>query len=1283
MATGSWRVRQLLDSVDEDLLALEWDELLGLLPVKSHSEVRLLLGAAGAFDTPDLNSFLQQPKASAVLGALTNTGWHDLRKALLEAARSLERTPRQPRGDEPPYPPKEHRQVEAWLEAHGDPAWMDLSIEVLGPWLDRFHVRHLVEDSPNATLQDCLTGWGMGSRSRLHWYRKELLEATRQHLAYLAQRRREERAREVLWAEPLEDPQLSETVEWLKAHLAHVKSHPACMTPVRYVRASITLYDVPAGVGVRFEGTGRWDQNDDDETYLALDPGPNGSMAWRCQREKWSPPGPSQETPVEPCAHLRVLLEWVLDWLHFPDHEFHAPLTGILARPAWERVLDNADRIVRRCEPTPSDPSGSERDRELAWRVGRDPDDGALEVIPIIRTRGKSGRFGRGRKVQPVDALEEHELLTEPDERALRGLLSEPFSYRSVGRVVHPDEYRAEALTALVGHPRVFQLEQPTQPLDIVEAKPGLCLTRQDERATVHLRLDDHPVAWEAVGLLRLGRRHLVELDPAARVCRVARLEGPAAELIDLFSAHPPVVPPEGVDELIRLLTSVQPYLDLDLDEDMPGGLVQSDGTCRLRLAPIGETGLEAWLKVRPVEGGPDWPPGQGPARVVVSTGDGMVQAERKLDAEQRSAEGLQSRLELGTSSDGTLWHWRLTDPDRALTLLEAAGQLSDELAVEWPADDTPWRLSRSTPENVRVRLRKHRDWFQLEGELEVDGEQIPLADLLARVRRGERFVRLGPGRFVVLGEQLRARLGMIDGAVMPKGRNRLGAGASRAVAIQEALSDLPVEADEHWAGLQQRLQKASRLKPRKPRSLTGSLRPYQAEGYRWLARLSAWASGACLADDMGLGKTIQALALLLRRAKEGPALVVAPSSVGSVWLSEAGRFAPSLARRYYHGPDRDGLLENLGPGDLVVTSYDVLARDAEALGVIAFSTLVLDEAQYVKNARSKRSRAVRQIEADFRLAMTGTPLENHLGELFSVFRNIDPGLLGSWEHFRERFAAPIERNHDMQRRDELVRLLRPFLLRRTKSQVAPELPPRTEVVRPVELNPDERRLYRRFQQEAIEGLAERDADREGRFALLAAITRLRRLACHPRLVQPDSRVKSSKLEAATALIDGLLAEGQRALVFSQFTSHLALVREVLDGRDWGYLYLDGATPVAERARLVERWATGQPSLFLISLKAGGSGLNLTGADAVIHLDPWWNPAVEDQATDRTHRIGQTRPVTVVRLIAQQTIEEAVLELHAAKRELASGLLEGADGAGKLSSRELLGLLRFGQSTSR
>jgi SNF2 family DNA or RNA helicase len=367
------------------------------------------------------------------------------------------------------------------------------------------------------------------------------------------------------------------------------------------------------------------------------------------------------------------------------------------------------------------------------------------------------------------------------------------------------------------------------------------------------------------------------------------------------------------------------------------------------------------------------------------------------------------------------------------------------------------------------------------------------------------------------------------------------------------------------------------------------------------------------------------------------------------------------------------------GPFDLVICSYALLQQELDLFTARAWHTLVLDEAQAVKNFATKRAQAVLALAADFRMVTTGTPIENRLDELWMLFRFLNPGLLGSRERFNERFGGPIERNRDARARARLRRLTRPFVLRRTKSEVLAELPERTEITLAVE--PDERELafheaLRRTALAAIEGggipLEQR------RFQVLAELMRLRRACCDPRLVAPESGLVGSKLEAFTLLVEELTANRHKALVFSQFVDYLVLLRGELDRMGVRYQYLDGATPAAERAKRVSAFQAGVGDLFLISLRAGGFGLNLTAADYVIIADPWWNPAVEDQAAARAHRMGQERPVTVYRLVMKGSIEERIMELHRDKRALAEGLFAGEEFGGAVSVEELVKLLREG-----
>jgi SNF2 family DNA or RNA helicase len=427
----------------------------------------------------------------------------------------------------------------------------------------------------------------------------------------------------------------------------------------------------------------------------------------------------------------------------------------------------------------------------------------------------------------------------------------------------------------------------------------------------------------------------------------------------------------------------------------------------------------------------------------------------------------------------------------------------------------------------------------------------------------------------------------------------------------------------------------------------------------------------------MGLGKTVQALALLLARAKDGPALVVAPTSVCRTWQDEARRFAPTLTLHVLaNAPDRAACIAGLGKGDVLLASYGLLGTCAEALGGRRFATAVFDEAHALKNAETRRAAGARSVVADAIVGLTGTPLENHLGELHSLFDVLTPGLLGTRERFERAFAAPIGRG-DKRASAQLRALVRPFLLRRTKAQVLDELPEKTEVTRLIAPSDEERAFYEALRRRAVARVKDAATTKGGqaRILVLAEITKLRRAAVDPRLVGGEEAPSGSKLEALGELVRELREEGHRALVFSQFLEVLDRARAKLEAEGARCVRLDGTMSADARAAAVDVFQSGQADVFLLSLRAGGVGMNLTAADYVVHLDPWWNPAVEDQATDRAHRIGQTRAVTVVRLVTEGTIEEKVLRLHAEKRALYADAIGGLEGASKVDLSEMVGLL--------
>jgi SNF2 family DNA or RNA helicase len=574
---------------------------------------------------------------------------------------------------------------------------------------------------------------------------------------------------------------------------------------------------------------------------------------------------------------------------------------------------------------------------------------------------------------------------------------------------------------------------------------------------------------------------------------------------------------------------------------------------------------------------------------------------------------------------------------------------------------------------NLNLEVKGVDYWFEVDGNLQIDENTVlsfkQLLELNAKSHG--RFIELGEGEFLSLSADLKKRLDELQTYTETAGdRTKMSRFAS--LSLMEMFGQMrSFKSDKKWNEFQEQLEKSKEIQPAVPKTMKAELRPYQEEGFRWMVRLSEWGAGACLADDMGLGKTVQALAILLHRAQKGAALVVCPASVVPNWVSETHRFAPTLNVVLLTNANRKETLEKADAFDLVITTYGLLQSEEQLFAGEKWATVVLDEAHAIKNYNTKTSKAAMSLDADFRLVMTGTPVQNHLGEVWNLFHFINPGLLGTMQRFSDRFVKTGETGGK-----RLKKLVAPFILRRTKNSVLEELPPKTEITTQVELTDEERIFYEAIRRQAIENLQKATGPAgQQHVRALAEITRLRLACCHPALVEPDVRISSSKLATFMEIVDELRGNNHRALVFSQFVKHLTIVRRELDEKKIKYKYLDGSTPIPERERNVRDFQAGDGELFLISLKAGGLGLNLTAADYVIHLDPWWNPAIEDQASDRTHRIGQKRPVTIYRLVAQHTIEEKIIQLHHTKRDIADSLLEGADTPGKLSTEELLKLI--------
>ena len=557
------------------------------------------------------------------------------------------------------------------------------------------------------------------------------------------------------------------------------------------------------------------------------------------------------------------------------------------------------------------------------------------------------------------------------------------------------------------------------------------------------------------------------------------------------------------------------------------------------------------------------------------------------------------------------------------------------------------------------VRVSTGIDWFELHAEADYGGARAKLPDLLRAVKRGETLVKLDDGSYGILPEEWLARLGALPR--LGEERNGVIRFRKNQAGLLDALLAAQPEAewDEAFAEARVALQWFDGLKPAKqPDGFDGQLRGYQLEGLSWMHFLRRFGFGGCLADDMGVGKTAQVLALLEERRVEGagPSLVIVPRSLIFNWRQEAARFTPRLRILDHTGIGRN--VEALKEVDVVLTTYGTLRRDAAEFRNLTFDYIVLDESQAIKNSSSESAKAVRLLHGNHKLALSGTPVENHLGELWSLFEFLNPGMLGTGSAFK--VSGGVARNPSEETRSLLAKSLRPFILRRTKDQVAKELPEKTEQTLFCDLEPVERKLYDELRGHYRGSLIDRIRSAglgKSKMHILEALLRLRQAACHPGLIDKKrTNEPSAKLDLLLMQLDDVLEGGHKALVFSQFTSMLAIVRQRLDKKKIPYSYLDGQT--VDRQKVVERFQNDDGcKLFLISLKAGGLGLNLTAAEYVFLLDPWWNPAVEAQAIDRAHRIGQLKKVFAYRLIARDTVEEKVLALQNTKRALADAII--------------------------
>jgi hypothetical protein len=840
------------------------------------------------------------------------------------------------------------------------------------------------------------------------------------------------------------------------------------------------------------------------------------------------------------------------------------------------------------------------------------------------------------------------------------------------------------ALEAAVGIDNLYQSDDLSQVIEITKHEPELLVSQHGDQLCLSIAdLPDDTNSEEgqpAYDLKSISDTQYQLTVFSPEHLKVAEIIGEAGLLIPISAKQ----------KALAGISAIAPFLNIQSDiTELDTGL--ETHTCNpnlvVNIQPT-QNGLTFTCVVMPFgEKGPAFKPGVGNASLTTDLNGKRIATQRDLMREESLLDQLDQACPtfLGMSDNILL----LDDIQVALAALEqlevAMIQATFDLVLRWPKGKKVSLTKTLDSAHLQLSCSQKNEWFDITGDLQINNEQvIDLRKLLELVKTSNgRFIELGADQVLALSEDLRHKLELInhvtdDGKFHPLASSQM----------EQATTGMRMKTIDAWDQQTQKMHQANTIKPQIPSTFQAQLRDYQLVGFDWASRLAHWGAGACLADDMGLGKTLQALALLLSRAKQGPSLVIAPTSVCFNWQQEALKFTPTLNIKIFSDSvntlQRQKLLNELSPFDCVIISYGLLQRESEILKNVHWHSIVADEAQALKNPLAKRTKAAFGLKSDFKMITTGTPIENNLTELWSLFRFINPGLLGNIKRFGERFSLPIEniKEDPLAARiasQGLRTLIQPFILRRMKNQVLTELPSRTEINIRVEMSPKERDFYEALRLNAIDNISQNDQQTnagEQRIKMLAELVKLRQACCHPKLVMAETEIPSAKLAALDELLQELKLNNHKALIFSQFVGHLQLIKQHIEAKGFSYQYLDGSTPQKQRQKGVNAFQSGDGDIFLISLKAGGAGLNLTAADYVIHMDPWWNPAVEDQASDRAHRMGQTRPVTIYRLITQNTIEQKIVALHQHKRDLADKLLSGNEVVTRLSVDDMFNLLK-------
>jgi len=956
-------------------------------------------------------------------------------------------------------------------------------------------------------------------------------------------------------------------------------------------------------------------------------------------------------------------------------------LQTITVKAEWEKaiesILNNEEKLKKQSNETPS---SDNRDTRLAYFYY-----GGYSGIEVReQSRLKSGNWSSGKKVSDANFIYFSSSLYDDIDNKVKKLY-ERHRYDRVS--IH------ELLPLLEGSDKLFIGNRaPYVCCRVQEEKPFLTTKIDAEQITISTNVpedqlrdnDEDHVLFSFIettpNITRSVKANQVQRTGIVSYYRIpVRVRTYISALVRV--GHFPLAAESQIKQLFEQIKGL-----VEIHSEMIEGgsnLPQIEADCHIILQALPINGdYQVKAIVRPLaEGKQIVLPGRGENCIYDQMTDGTrYQIVRDKKKERQNIKPLLDFLDQAEIEEDSPFVWRL-DPYSLLDLLEWIPEQGDDFILEWP-EGQQIRLSQTNPTNWNISLKEKAGWFEVEGEVPIDEKTVlSIGQLLQLLEDGHgRFIQLQDGQYLRLTDSLRRQLSRLDSVAQThRGKTRispLGAGL-----IADYLDgEISIQRPEKINKMRQLIHASKELQANIPDELNASLRDYQADGFRWMDRLASWGAGACLADDMGLGKTIQTITFLLHKKKEGASMVVAPASVVANWKKEIARFAPSLRTTVLNelsGDERREAVEQAQEGDAILTTYGLLISEEESLTAKNWNVICLDEAHSIKNASTKSSGVCMQLQAKNRIILTGTPIQNHLGELWNLFQFINPGLLGSYEQFTQKYINPIEGGHDKDRQQQLKRIIQPFMLRRTKQEVVSELPDKQEITLPIQLSTEEMSIYELIRLEAKSQLEE-DAAVGGSASVnaLAMITKLRMASCAASLAQKKWTGPSSKLDAFSELVSEICSTGNHVLVFSQFTSFLEMAKGQLEKEGiTDFLYLDGSTTLKKRNQMVEQFQSGKATIFLISLKAGGLGLNLTNANYVIHLDPWWNPAIEQQATDRAYRIGQQQKVTVYHLISEHTIEEKIVRLHQTKRDLADSLLEGTDMSHKLTASDLLAML--------